>query len=273
MNCAFFMRLFRAILLSGIVLITGSLFGQDEHWGYGDARKEKQSESYVLYLEKPIWSYRADYNPFNPKLTDELRERYRQYFGYTDAEIGISQMEYFLQNNQTTGARTEGAAYLERQKDFANYVVSRYGESLLDEYIRETKSLRPAYEVKKRVTQLELQPKEAKGRLKMHYNLSGNFLELRWIHPSYEIELTTDFIRGKLGPTEAQEYIWKLRKYFEKDLQLDVYHRVYAKLSDFVLSKQITSNLRIQWQTHFDLLEEEGRDGERRSYLGMSYSY
>jgi hypothetical protein len=273
MNCAKILRVLNKFLIVGLLLVSSHLFAQKEHWGYVDARSEKQSESYVLYLEKPIWSYRVNYNPFNPKLTGELRERYRQYFGYTDAEIGISQMEYFLQNNQTTGARTEGAAYLERQKDFANYVVSRYGESLLDEYIRETKSLRPAYEVKKRVTQLEVQPKEAKGKLKVHYNLSGNFLELRWLHPSYEIELTTDFIRGKFGPTEAQEYIWKFRKFFERDLQLDIYHRTHAELTDFVLSKQITANLRVQWQTHLDLLEEEGREGERRSYLGMSYSY
>lgn len=266
-NFSVFVFLF---LLSFTNLVKASSGGS--HWGYGDANKEEKNQSYVLVLQQPGWVYEPNYNPFGEDLTEEIRERYKRDFGFSKAQIGLSHMEYFLQHNQTTGARASVEAYLVKQKDFANYVVRRYSERLLDDYMKHNSRLKPAYEVKKRITSLRITETESKSELLFNYNLSGNYMGLKWRHPKYAVDLSVDFISGEVGPTEAQEYTLRLyRKFFTWEVEL--YHKLYEKKTDLVYTKQITKRLQFQWQANLALQAEETSEQDRRTYLGLTYTY
>lgn len=269
MKCAILnsiFKIFPGLFLALVIAIPGYA-----HWGYVDARLESETSSRILesIALQPVKD--PEEVLFDSDVMEELQDRYYREFGFSKAEIGLSQMEYFFQHNQTIGNRADTEGYRERQQDFGEYVVNRFGEKYLDEYMKKSPRLAPAYQVKTRITQVRVSPQE-KVELKADYNLSGNYAEIEWIHPAYKLEFTVDFIRGEIGPTDPQEYTFRATKSWDP-WNLDLYHRSLRKLTDLVLSWNIQSNLQFQWQSRWDLTEEEGAEQDRRTYIGLSYVF
>ncbi|MEE6251056.1 MAG: hypothetical protein VX583_11700 [Bdellovibrionota bacterium] len=247
--------------------------GSRSHWGYVDANHESLAESQILEFDFMGPPEEQEESFINEELVEELRSRYQNEFGYTDAQRGLNYMEYFFQSNQqNVGNIKEAELYLEKQQDFANFTMSRLGERALDKILMENNTLRPAYEVKQRVTRFQIKPQE-KTEISGDYNLSGNILKFWVKHPRYKIQVSTKFKSGRLGPTPREELYYEAGAKLTKRLDLRLYYQEVAEITDLVFHQQFSPRMSMTWQNQWQ--QKERVDGEvfQNTYLGFSYVF
>ncbi|MEC9283300.1 MAG: hypothetical protein VX642_11335 [Bdellovibrionota bacterium] len=262
------------LALLSILMISSQLqAAKRDHWGYVDANQESQSESYILEFDFMGPPEKQEESFINEELVEELRSRYQNEFGYTDAQRGLNYMEYFFQSNQqNVGNIEEAELYLEKQQDFANFTLSRLGERALDQILMENKSLRPAYEVKQRVTRFQIKP-QARTEISGDYNLSGNILKFWVKNPNYKLQISTKFKSGRLGPTPREELYYEASSKLTRSLDLRVYYQEVAEITDVVLHQQFTANLSMVWQNQWQQKEKVEAEVFQNTYLGLSYVF
>lgn len=118
---------------------------------------------------------------FNNELTREFQRKYEDRFGRTQAEQFTVTSRYYETERQPHTNRTVVEEYDEQQR-FGNFMIKRLTEYHVDHYMRSNPSVRPMYELKERMSNLNVQVRKD-YRVKVKYSLSSNDLDLYLDNP------------------------------------------------------------------------------------------
>ncbi len=200
--------IFAILLLLHPLLALGST---TPHLGYiSDVGQERQNSFYEVLLNVNLAKEKVSLREaiWNPTLSKEFKVQYRERFGQIDTSSG---------DQQTTETENQ------KRKDFAEYMIKRLSEFHVDDYFKNEPNVRPIYEAKEKLSNIQVQVSE-QTRLQMKYSLAGNVIDFVIHNPYCESRVSLEMDSHSFGPTSPQETrLW--------------------------LGKQITSSLRIQSQT------------------------
>lgn len=182
-----------------------------------DERYARETEM-VLFSPPPvshgIWAGRP---LVNDKLTREFQTQYELKFGHTEAERNLSTSNRFAFYEYPGGQMETIEAHTARQRQFGEYMFRRLVEYHLDEYAKSNPEVRPIYELKDRISNVNVQVKKG-YRLRLRYSYSGNYVDARLENP-YDVATKLTFqMKEGMGPSEVQRTILSLRYGFSKRL-------------------------------------------------------
>ncbi|MEQ1664097.1 MAG: hypothetical protein ABL927_01825 [Bdellovibrionales bacterium] len=119
---------------------------------------------------------------FTQKLSKEFSKEFRNRFGYTEFEQLQFTSDRTVQAG-VTGRLVPVAEYLDKQEKFGQFMGKELTEYHVDKYLRSGKNTRKIYEVKQKISNVEV--KTASGsKLKLKYRLSSNRLNVILERPS-----------------------------------------------------------------------------------------
>lgn len=178
------------------LLIQGMAWGQEgerpkiygSHYGYtfDVAEERNRRDIEMVMLEEP----KDPKKPlkeiiFNEKLSKEFQDQYKYRFGQTQAEQIINSPGRFDEYTYYNTQKVTIQDYQIYQKQFAEYMGRRLVEYHVDNWVRSDRDLRPVYEFKDRVSNVNVQVQEYK--LNWKYNFAGPSMDLSVDNP-YKIE-------------------------------------------------------------------------------------
>lgn len=151
---------------------------------------------------------------FVPRLTKEFKERYEQSFGYSDIQRNFAAPNQYAEQEYQPGVWVTPEEDQEKRQAFGNYIVKRLTEHHVDEYFKSNPSVRPIYELKEKISKVDLEVKKG-YKVHMRYSYSGNYLNLKIDNP-YDVQsrITLEMNPDKVGPAEINE----TRLYFAYNL-------------------------------------------------------
>jgi hypothetical protein len=158
------------------------------HYGYTSdvvAEKDKRDIEMVMLEEPKKKSKPLTEVIFNDKLSREFQQQYKYRFGQTQAEQVINSPgrsdEYTYYSSQNVTIQE----YQKYQRQFAEYMGRRLVEFHFDNWAKNDPSFRPVYELKDRVSNLNVKVK--KYKVKWKYNFAGPSMDVSVENP-YHIE-------------------------------------------------------------------------------------
>lgn len=209
---------------------------------------------------------------FDKKLTKEFQSRYEYEFGRTafeqNADIPLRYEEYITADNQLISAQED----IQRRQVFGEYIVKRLSEHHIDEYVKSNPSTRPMFELKERISHLNMSVKKG-YRLKMHYSYSGNYMDFKLDNP-YDIKtkLTLEMNPGGLGPSHIYETQLSLEYPLEKTVSLASDYKFDDGILKLVAKKSLspTTSASLSGSTFTKSEGVSARD--QRLLIGFSWS-
>lgn len=177
----------RALILI-LVTVTGkSLFAAelDAYPGYlSDVTNERYqvAEEVVILPPQDDGTNTLSDKIFTEKITKEFQEKYEQKFGQTGAEQIFSMPTRFLEVEIKPGQYRTAEEEADEQKKFGSYMAKRLIEVHVDNYMKNNPAARPVYELKEKMSNLNVQVKPG-YKAKFKYSLSSNDLDLSVENP------------------------------------------------------------------------------------------
>lgn len=179
------------ILVAAFVAAAPAVAGSEyleAHPGYlQSVENERHRVAKEIVIVPPDTSAEASLRDriFNDELTREFQRKYEDRFGRTQTEQFTATSRFYETERQLYTNRTVEEEFYEQQK-FGNFMMKRLTEYHVDRYMRSNPSVRPMYELKERMSNLNLQVRK-NYKVKIKYSLSSNDLDLYLENP-YKIE-------------------------------------------------------------------------------------
>ncbi len=245
-----------------------------EHWGYlQDVSGERELQIVEMEIvERPPSKEGVSFNSliFVPELEMEFQGKYEKQFGYTVSEqsLNVSRSSYLQQN--FSGINESPELQNARERAYGEYVVRRLMEYHADRYAKASPSIRPVYEAKERLSNIKIEVKRG-YRLKIHYSLSGNYLDLDFENPlDIETKCIFQMDENSLGPGVIDEATLKIRYTLTRSVALGSYYGFRAgqfslagyKALENGISTSITGSTYVEDSTK-----------ENRVIIGLSWNY
>lgn len=173
------------------------------------------------------------------RLTREFQTQYELKFGRTDVE-----RNYNLLNRVTVfeypGGRAESVeAHARRQRQFGEFMIRRLTEHHVDQYAKNNPDVRPLYEMKDRLANVDLKVKQG-YKIKFKYSYSGNTLDARLETP-YSLGTKVTFV---MGGGRVERTIYSITYPYSKFVTLSAFHEIDNHAStSFVCSHVLTKTL------------------------------
>lgn len=245
-----------------------------EHWGYlQDVSGERELQIVEMeMIERPRSDEGGSFNSliFVPELEKEFQGKYEKQFGYTVSEqsLNVSRSSYLQQN--FSGINESPERQNERERAYGEYVVRRLMEYHADRYAKASPSIRPVYEAKERLSNIKIEVKRG-YRLKVHYSLSGNYLDLDFENP-LEIETKCIFQMDEksLGPGAIDEATLKIRYTLTRSVAVGSYYGFRAGQFSLAGYKALENGISTSI-TGSTYIEDSNK--ENRLILGLSWNY
>ncbi len=252
-----------------------------------DISKEKYTRIYEIPL---VTRPNREVKPLNkiifaPNLTKEFKMRYEQTFGYTDIQRNLNAPNQHAEQEYLPGVWVTPVEDQERRQAFGNYMIKRLSEHHVDNYIKSNPSIRPVYELKERVSNLDLEVKKG-YKVKINYSFSGNFLNL-YVDNPYDVKtrLTMEMDPNKVGPTEVYETrlfigygltsqvtVSTDYTFVDGDLSLIgtryLGNNLYATITGVADTREGNGNLNREVLN----LQQQALEGERKLLLGLTWT-
>ncbi len=216
-----------------------AIFGA--HPGYVfDVQNEKNKRDIeMVLLERP-----ADPPPpknvvFDAKLTKEFQEQYKYRFGQTEAEQVINtgrDEEYSYYNQLSVNIQD----YRRYQRQFGEYMARRLTEYHVDKWAKDDPTIRPVYEMKDRLSNLNVKIKRGYN-LKWKYSLAGPYMEAKLENP-HDIEAKVQAQMSGLI-SAPDEWIYSCAYPLTKRLTVKGLYRQNDGLYQLVLTRRLTSKM------------------------------
>ena len=230
----------------GIFIPSALAFARDYrvHEGYIESTlAERGSPSTDLQLINELPSEGPSFQDyiFNAELTHEFQEKYNDKFGRTDAEhIFRSPNRSSYYNDVWFQGTPED--YNEQRRQFADYMMKRLAEYHVDHYLKTNPSARGIYELKEKVSSVNVQVQSFQFDLR--YEIAGNTADLVVKNPY----LKTSKIRlqmnpGALGPSHIDETIVTLGTELTKTLSFQTFYSMPLNNLSFVTTKGLSPGL------------------------------
>jgi hypothetical protein len=235
----------RILILFSFIFLN-SLFSNQRSWSSPlsssflytqDIEKEKQSEFVEVVLLEPFVPPTQDFHSliFNARLSQEFKQQYKEQFQtqWQNSEISLHDM-FNAYNHRVLNESW-------RRHLFAQYVIKRLGEYHFDEFIRSDPSMRPLYEAKEKLQNVELKVNQ-QTRFLVQYSLSGNFLDLKIDSPYFEeSKITYRMNPNHFGPSTVLAREYRLTKAVTQKNKFQLLYEEQLQSWGFFLIQQRTS--------------------------------
>jgi hypothetical protein len=251
--------------------------------GYGQAHgyiTDTQSERFtrvsevtpVLNPDKPI-----DYSQliFRPKLEKEFKSRYEDNFGQYSVERSYGVNTHFVGSSSSYGVMYLEQEQIQEQQEFGEFMIKRLTEDHLDQFSKTSPVLRPAYELKERLSNVSLEVKKG-YKFKLHYSLSGNYFSIQLSNP-YDIytDLVLEMDPNSFGPGEVLNRIISFGYDLDKSTRIDSKiglsdTPIYTFSGSQKLSKVLTASVTTSSIVHDP---DNFSDRERLVLFGFAWTY
>jgi hypothetical protein len=129
---------------------------------------------------------------FDKKLSEEFKRRYEEKFGFSAAERDVfatSASEFSIDGD---GRIVDADQTTVESQRFAEFMLRRLAEYHADNYARNEPSLRKAYEIKERVSNVDVQVADG-YKFEAKYSISGEILRVSFENPYVDTALVMDF--------------------------------------------------------------------------------
>lgn len=154
---------------------------------------------------------------FNQKLTEDFQREYEHRFGRTEAEQIISVPSRFFETEIRPGSFVTSEEEAEQEKKFGEFMIKKLIEHHVDAFFRENPTVRPVYEIKERVSNVDVEVRQG-YKVKVRYSLSSNNVDLYTENP-YDIHnrVSLRMNPSSFGPGDVQEVRYLLGYDFTKN--------------------------------------------------------
>lgn len=234
-----------ALLLE--VLASGSMaFARDyrPHEGYIESTLAERGAQYTdLQIIDPMPSEGPSLRDqiFNAELTHEFQEKYNDKFGRTDAE------HIFNSPNRTSYYNDvwfQGSPedYSEQRRQFGDYMLKRLGEWHLDNYLKTNPSARGIYELKEKVSSMNV--KVQSFQFDLRYEIAGNTADLVVKNPYVKTaKVRLQMNPGSFGPSTVDETIITLGTDITRTVSFETFYSLPLNNISFVATKGLAPGL------------------------------
>jgi hypothetical protein len=266
------------VYLGSIILFLLSLLGAEvvcAHTGYlHDVTEERETRFYEIFLFSTPPPKKADLQAviFNPALSKEFRDKYRERFGQIDTESIIYQPTNFTILDENRGASLQVEQDQDKRHAFGDYMVKRLVEWHLDNYFKTDPTMRPVYLLKEKLStvQVEVTPT---SKLNVRYNLSDNTADLVLENPYCESKVSLLMDPKQFGPGPLNDEKLVVEKQLTKKIRLNT----SATGMDGIGRAEVIRSLRANWSTNFITTAAFKPGGvsprESRYIIGLSHAY
>jgi len=242
-----------------------------EHHGYlFDVTGERNKRDIeMVMLEKP-----KDLGPplteviFNEKLSKEFQAQYQYRFGQTTTEQAINNPTRSEGYTYYTGENLTIQRYQEEQQNFAEYMSRRLIEFHVDNWAKNDPDFRPVYEVKDRISNVNVDV--AKYKFKWKYNFAGPHMDLMVENP-YDVEVK---VRAEMSgvissPTET---IYSLGYQVTQRVRLQALHKQQDGLYQLIASRRMSKRISCSLTGSTDKRREGPTVQQDLILVGLSWS-
>ena len=161
---------------------------------------------------------------FTSKFTREIREKYEREFGRTEVERNWFAPSRFVELEYSNGVRVTPEEDVRRKRAFGEYMIKKLCEYHVDEYFKSNPSVRPIYEVKERISHMDVGIKGG-YELKVRYFYAGNYVKVRMNNP-YEVRngFILQMDPNSVGPSKVTGVILHLGYDLTRKVGVDSYY-------------------------------------------------
>lgn len=243
--------------------------------GYlSDVQNEKKESFYEIFLFKQAPPVKSDLSHiiFNQQLSKEFRDKYREKFGQVDTESIVYQPTKFSVMDENRGAVLKIERDQESRRSFGEYMVKRLLEWHVDNYFKTDPTMRPVYELKEKLSNVEVQVNE-ETKVNIQYNFSDNSLDFNVINPYAESKLTLVMDSKSFGPGPIQDE----KVIVEKQVSRKVRLNSWLKNRDGIVYGEVLRALPAHWAVSSGIQAAFKPGGpsfrETRYLIGLSHAY
>ncbi len=254
-----------------------SALDPDAREGYiselGDEAEESAGSDVVLVPKPPsknsiplsdvIWDLR---------IKKEFIERYRETFGYTEAERNYALPSIYSENSVAQGRSVESDNARAARRSFAEYMFRRLGEHHLDSYFRSDPQLKSVWELKERISNVEVRVSEGFSFMTI-YSFSGNYINIRANNPYLPARLLLEMNPASFGPSNILEMTPSVEKQLSRTFHLQAFYKVRDGLFTLVGSKSLAPAMGATLSASTDFLPEGPAPQQNLILAGFSYIY
>jgi hypothetical protein len=242
------------------------------HYGYiSNVREERNKRDIeMVMLERAKDPPKDRSAPIvDEKLAKEFQQQYQYRFGQTQVEQVINspgqfdEYTYYSNNNVTL---TE---YRKYQRQFAEYMGRRLTEHHVDKWAKNDPAIRPVYEFKDRISNLNMEVKKG-YKVKWKYNFAGPNMDLKLENP-YDVEAK---IRAEMtgvisAPTEV---IYTIGYDFTPRVHGTFMYKQEDGIYQLITSRRMTRTLTASLTASTDRRREGPTVQQDLLLLGLSWS-
>lgn len=209
---------------------------------------------------------------FNTKLSKEFKEKYREKFGNIDTESILYKTSRFETLDENTGFDSKVEAHYADRRTFAEYMLKRLSEYHFDNYFKSEPALRPAYEMKEKLSNIEVRVNQ-EVKLDFNYSFAGNTLDLIANNPWIESKFIFEMDPHSFGPGPTQEVKLFLSKKLESQKTIASTTLLDDGISIIELLRPHKYNLAssIGYSNYFKSTGKSPR--EQRLLFGLTHTY
>ncbi len=241
------------------------------HRGYvsdvADERSKRDVEMVMLEKPKPTGPPLSA-KLFNEKLSKEFVFQYQYRFGQTSIEQTINNPSRNDGYTYYTGETLTIKRYQEEQRRFAAYMGRRLTEFHVDNYVKNDPDLKPVYDLKDKVSNLDVNVKSWK--VKWKYNFAGPNMDVTFENP-YGVDLK---IRSEMtGVISApDEMIYTIGYQVTPRVRVKLLHNTWDGLSQFITTRSMTKSISCSFTASQDT-KPQGRTVQQDLLLvGLAWS-
>lgn len=211
-----------------------------KHEGYIDSTAGERETQYsdVVLIPPP-----GDDGPnlrdriFNDKLSREFRERYEEKFGRTEVERVYNSPNRFTYYDDVYGMRGTPEEITDQRRSFGEFMLRRLAEFHVENWAKNDPKVRPVWEAKERLSELNIQVQEF--RLDAKYSLAGNTLDMLVVNPY----VSTARVRMELSGLGVYETIVTLGRNITPTVGVETDYKVTDGVVQYILRKALTPAL------------------------------
>lgn len=204
-----------------------------------DERTKRDIE--MVMLEKP----KEDPKPstkviVDEKLTKEFQDQYRYRFGETQAEQIINNPSRFDEYTYYSTQNVSSDQYRVYQRQFGEYMVRRLVEYHFDNFVKNDPTIRPIYELKDKISNLDVQVKKG-YKVKLKYNFAGPSFEANVENP-YEVEARVQIMMNGII-SKPRDIITTVSKQVTRLVRLEAVYKTTEQLEQLVASRRMSKHI------------------------------
>jgi len=238
--------------------------------------QERHERSIEMVIDSPPEDRQKGKPLITTKMEKEFQDQYELRFGWSDAERNYNGTNRFAFYEYPSGQLDTIQIYQTRQRQFGEYMVRRLVEYHVDDYFKSNPEMRPIYELKDRIANVDVQVRKG-YKVKLRYSYSGNYLDVLVDNP-YNIESKVSLMMkpGGFGPGPIQDSVFKVAYPVDPRTSVATYYATHAGEAKVVgtrrLSKSLSSSLTVTEHSLVDPDNPETSPRQNLVLVGLSWN-